>query len=160
MQSKRHAEHEWLQKLVGEWSFESEATMEPGQPPAKFVGTESVRSIGDLWVIGEGRGEMPGGGTATMVTTIGYDPEKKQYVGTFIGSMMSNLWVYEGTLDPASRTLTMNTEGPNFGGDGKKTMYRDVTELKSDVHRVLTSSSLGDDGEWHAFMTANYWRTK
>lgn len=160
MQSKRLTEHEWLQKLVGEWTYESEATVEPGQPPTKCVGTESVRSIGDLWVMGEGRGEMPGGGTAIMVTTIGYDPEKKQYVGTFIGSMMSNLWVYEGTLDPAGRMLTLNTEGPNFCDDGKRTTYRDVVELKSDDHRVLTSSALGDDGEWHAFMTANYWRTK
>ncbi len=26
-------EHQWLQKLVGDWTYEAEATMEPGQPP-------------------------------------------------------------------------------------------------------------------------------
>jgi len=25
--------------------------MEPGKPPERFTGTESVRSLGDLWVL-------------------------------------------------------------------------------------------------------------
>jgi hypothetical protein len=33
-----------------------------------------------------------------------------------------------------------------------------VIEFKSDDHRVLTSHILGDDGEWHQFMTAHYRR--
>ena len=42
---------------------------------------------------------MPDGGPATMIMTLGYDPAKKRFVGTFIGSMMTNLWVYEGELE-------------------------------------------------------------
>jgi hypothetical protein len=37
-----------LQKLVGEWTAEGEATTEPGKPPEKFKSTESVRSLGGL----------------------------------------------------------------------------------------------------------------
>jgi hypothetical protein len=33
--------------------------------------------------------------------------------------------------------------------------YQDTIELKSDAHRVLSSSFLGDDGAWHRFMTAH-----
>lgn len=55
-------EHRWLQKLVGEWTFEGEAPMGPDKPPEKFKGTERVRSLGDLWFVAEGQGEMPGGG--------------------------------------------------------------------------------------------------
>lgn len=153
-------EHHWLQKLVGEWTYESEASMGPDQPPVKCGGTESVRSIGGLWVLAEGRGEMPGGAPATMLLTLGYDPQKKRFVGTFIGSMMTSLWVYDGELDEAERVLTLNAEGPDFTVPGKTAKYKDVIEFKSDDQRVLSSHVLGEDGKWQEFMTANYRRTK
>ena len=59
MKTEPQKEHQWLQKLVGEWTYEGEATMEPGEPPAKMTGTESVRSLGGLWILAEGQGEMP-----------------------------------------------------------------------------------------------------
>jgi hypothetical protein len=152
-------EHYWLQKLVGEWSFETECSMGPGQPPSQFAGGESVRSLGGVWVLCEGRGETPGGGTGLTMMTLGYDLAKKRFVGTFIGSMMTNLWIYEGRLDASGKILTLDTEGPNFT-DGKMTKYLDIIEMKSDDHRVLSSQSLGEDGKWHRFMTANYRRRK
>ena len=95
-----------------------------------------------------------------MLMTLGYDPEKKQYVGTWVGSMMSYLWVYDGSLDAEEKVLTLNAEGPSCAGDGKSAKYKDVIEVKSDGHRVLTSHMLGDDGEWHEFMRANYRKVK
>lgn len=153
-------EHQWLQKLVGEWTYESEAEMGPGKPAEKFKGTESVRSLGGVWVLSEGRGEMPGGGTGITLMTLGYDPAKKRFVGTFIGSMMANLWLYDGSLDATEKVLTLESEGPSFSADGKIAKYRDVIEIKNDDHRVFSSSFLGDDGKWHTFMTAHYRRKK
>jgi Protein of unknown function (DUF1579) len=51
--------------------------MEPGEPPEKFTGTESVGSLGGLWTDAKGPGEMPGGGTAAMMMMRGYDPQRK-----------------------------------------------------------------------------------
>ncbi len=158
MKTEPQKEHQWLQRFIGEWTFEGETPMEPGQPPSKFTGTESVRSIGDLWFLAEGQGEMPGGGAATTLLTLGYDPQKQRYVGTWIGSMMTHLWVYDGALDGAGRVLTLDAEGPHMAAEGKLAKYQDVIEFKSDDHRVLTSRMLGEDGEWHQFMTANYRR--
>jgi hypothetical protein len=160
MMAEPQKEHEWLQKLVGEWNYESEATMEPGKPPMRFSGTENVRSLGGLWILAEGQGEMPGGGTATTMMTLGYDPQKKRFVGTWVGSMMTYLWVYDGELDAAESVLTLNAEGPSMATEGKIEKYKDVIEFKNDNHRVLTSHMLGDDGEWHGFMTANYRRNR
>ena len=160
MMAEPQKEHEWLQKLVGEWNYESEATMEPGKPPMRFSGTENVRSLGGLWILAEGQGEMPGGGTATTMMTLGYDPQKKRFVGTWVGSMMTYLWVYDGELDAAESVLTLNAEGPSMATEGKIEKYKDVIEFKNDNHRVLTSHMLGDDGEWHGFMTANYRRKR
>jgi hypothetical protein len=161
MPAEPQQEHQWLQKLVGEWTYEHELPAEPGKPAQKVTGTESVRSIGGLWVQAEGQGEMPcGGGAATTQMTLGYDPQRERYVGTWIGSMMTYLWVYDGELDAAERVLTLNADGPDFSTPGKLAKYQDVIEFKSDDHRVLTSRMLGDDGQWHQFMTADYYRRK
>lgn len=160
MNTEPQKEHQWLQKLVGEWAYEGEAAMGPGQPPEKFTGTESVRSLGGLWFLAEGEGEMPGGGAATTVMTLGYDPQKKRYVGTWIGTMMTQLWVYDGELDATERVLTLNSEGPSMTTEGKMTQYKDVIEFKNDDHRVLTAHVLGDDGKWQQLMTMNYQRKK
>jgi hypothetical protein len=160
MMAKPQKEHEWLQKLVGDWTMEAEASMGPDKPAEKTRGTESVRSLGGLWYLAEGQGEMPGGGPATMLMTLGYDPQKQRYGGTWIGSMMTHLWVYDGELDAAGKMLTLNADGPSMAAEGKMTKYRDVIEFKSDDHRVLTSHLLGDDGQWHQFMTAHYRRRK
>ena len=154
-------EHEWLQIFVGEWTLEDEKAAEPGQAASQW--TESVRSLHGLWILAEGQGEMPGGGAATTVMTLGYDPQKKRFVGTWVGSMMTHLWVYDGSLDATGKILTLETEGPSMcmsPDDGKMAKYRDVIEFKSDDHRVLTSHRLGEDGEWHEFMTAHYRRKR
>lgn len=160
MQTEPQKEHQWLQKLVGEWTYEGEGMMEPDKPAEKMSGTETVRSIGGLWIQAEGHGEMAGQGPGTMIMTIGYDPQKKRFVGTFFGSMMTNLWVYEGQLDSSGRMLTLDTEGPNMAAEGKMAKYKDVIEFKDDDHRTLTSFMLGDDGEWHRFMKGEYRRKK
>ena len=159
MNTKPQKEHQWLQKLVGEWTYESDVPKEPGQPPAKYTGTESVRSLGGLWVLAEGRGEMPGGGDAEMILTLGYDELKKRYVGTWIGSMMSHLWVYEGAVDVTGNKLTLHTEGPNMAVEGKTAKYKEVIEFKGDNQRVFTSHMLGEDGKWQTLMTVNFRRT-
>src|SRR5262245_12489668 len=76
-------EHQWLQKLVGNWTYETGGMTAPGTPPEKSTGAEIVRSIGGLWVLCEGHGEMPGGGMATSIITLGYDPAKKTLRGHF-----------------------------------------------------------------------------
>jgi len=158
MKTEPQKEHQWLQKLVGEWTYETEATMEPGKPPERFKGTERVRSLGGLWILAEGQEEMPGGGVETMMMTLGYDPQQQRHVGTWIGSRMTHLWVCDGELDAAEGVLTLNSEGPGMAVEGQMAKYKDVIELKSDDHRLLTAHVLNDDGTWHHFMTTTYRR--
>lgn len=158
MTTELQNEHAWLQKFVGEWTYEAEAIMKPNQPPQKTTGIENVRSLDGLWLLAEEQGEIPCGGTATMIMTLGYDPRKQRYVGAWIGSMMAHLCVYEGELDATEKVLTLNSEAPAMTGEPKMAKYKDAIEFKSDDHRVVTSYMLDDDGNWHKFMTANYQR--
>jgi hypothetical protein len=153
-------QHKWLEQLLGDWTYESDCMMGPDKPREKFKGTESVRSVGGIWVIGEGQGEMPGGGMATMIITLGYDPRTERFVGTWLGSMMTHLWVYDGELDAEGKALSLYAEGPDFCNEGKMAKYKDVITIKGDGHRTLTSHGLGEDGKWKEFMAAEYRRTR
>lgn len=159
MHSEPQPEHGWLEQLVGDWSYESSCIMGPDQPPSKHGGTESVRSLGGLWTVGEGTCEMPGGGTGVTMMTLGYDAQKKRYVGTWVGSMMNYLWIYDGELDAAKRILTLESEGPSMAGDGTLSKYRDVIEIVDSDHRTLSSYMPTEDGKWQSFNTAHYRRT-
>lgn len=158
MPSAPVAEHTWLQQFVGKWRYDTEVQMAAGEPPLKCTGTETVRSLGSLWIVAESEGEMPGGGAATMQLTLGFDPQKRKYVGTWVGSMMTHLWLYEGELGADGITLTLDTEGPDMVEEGKIARYRDVIQLKDSDHRTLTSHILGSDGTWQAVMTSSYGR--
>jgi hypothetical protein len=161
MVAEPQKEHRGLQQLIGEWRYE--ATMVPDKPEEACTGIERVRTLGGLWILAEGQGEMPGGGTATTLVTLGYDPQRKRYVGTWVGSMMTHMWLYDGELESTGKILTLDTEGPDMSPGappGKRMKYRDVIEIKRADQRILTSHLLGDDGVWQQFMAAHYRRTK
>lgn len=161
MKAEPQKEHQWLQKLVGEWTYEHEAPTGPDKPPEKFTGTDSVRSLGGFWVVCEGRTEVPGGGSSTMIMSLGYDPAKKKYVGSFIGSMMAELWIYDnGELSADGKVLTLDSDGPSFTTPGKMAKYKDSIEFVDDDHRILRSRVQDDDGNWQEFMAAHYHRKK
>lgn len=156
-------EHEWLQKMVGKWTFESEADMGPDQQDLKACGEETVRMLGANWLIAEGKGEMPcpeakeAGDIGYTVLTIGYCTEKKGMVGTWIGSMMNHMWVYEGSLDLETGLLLLNSTGPSFDGKGISD-YRESLQMVSHNERTFSSAVKGEDGEWVTFMKAVYKR--
>lgn len=160
MQVDPQKQHEWLKRLVGEWTTESESPAEPGQEAEKLTGEETVRMLGDVWVVLEGRSQMPGGGEGRSLMTVGYDPQKGRFVGAWHGSMMTNLWVYDGELSEDGRELRLDSEGPSFSGDGTIDKYRDVIEIVSEDHRLLKGHVLGADGQWNQFMTVHYRRKK
>lgn len=145
-------EHQWLQQFVGEWESEGEINMEPGKPPMKCTGTETARALGEFWVVSDIKGtfmDQPMSG----IFTIGYDPEKKKFVGSWIDSMSSYMWKYKGTLNSASNMLTLESEGPCPMAGGEIRKVKEVMEVKSKDHRVMTSSVEVEDGKWTKMAT-------
>jgi len=153
-------EHAWLARLVGEWTYETEAVMEPAGATERSTGTESVRSLDGVWIVCEGRGELPGGGTARTVMTLGYDTRRRRCVGSFVGTMTTHLWVYDGEVDATGEILTLSTVGPSLAAEAKLASYRDTMEFRGDDQRVLTSTFLADDGSWKEIVRTTYRRVK
>jgi hypothetical protein len=158
MVTKPVNEHEWLQKLVGEWRIESEMVMGPGGPTMKSEGTASVRSLGGLWAFSENKEAMPDGTAMDSYFALGYDVSFKEYRGCTFMSASSHLWKYVGELSADGKTMTLNCEGPSMTQDGETALYRDVIELIDENHRTLTSFGQDEKGEWQKFMTAHYSR--
>lgn len=150
-------EHELLKQFVGEWESEIEITLAPGKAPKKGKGAESSRMLGGFWLVADGKGEMDGMPGMTSQLTLGYDPQTEKYVGTWVDSMNSYLWTYEGTVDSTGKIFTLETEGPCPLKPGL-VRFKEVIEFKSADHRVFTSSMQNDDREWVQMVSAHYHR--
>lgn len=152
-------QHAWLQQFVGNWTFTVEASAGEGAPPFVMHGTERVRSIGGLWIVGEGRASV-GGQAMQSVLSLGYQPDTSSFVGTWLDTMQPHLWTYTGTLDPARGQLTLDTQGPSPDDPRRTSRYRDTIEFTDPDHRRLTSSVRDESGTWTTFMRAEYVRAR
>lgn len=153
-------EHAWLERFVGDWEGAAEVTMAPDQPATTCQSAEQIRPLGDFWIISEGTGEMPGMGAMSWLMTVGYDPEKRKYVATWMDSMTGTLWAYEGTVDASGTKLVLEAEGPCPGKPGVIAKFRDVNEFKGNDQRVFTSSMQNEDGSWTTLVQGTYRRKK
>ena len=162
MHAEPRREHQWLQQLVGEWEYETEMDAGPGKPRQKFVGAETIRAIGNLWVVCEAVGQAPGvSDNVRMIITLGFDPQKNRFVGTWIGSMMTFMWLYDGALDASGRTLILDCEGPGFTDQTKMAKYQDRITIEGDDRRTLAArTQQGPGGEWIEFMVTRYRRRR
>ncbi|QDT77992.1 hypothetical protein Mal35_14220 [Gimesia maris] len=157
MFEKPQAEHSWLEPLLGDWLTEAECQMGPGEPLHKSTGETRCRSMEGMWYLLEGSGDEPEGGPWSTLMTLGYDAKKSCYTGTCVGSMMTHLWLYTSGVISEGKKLILNTEGPNFHGEGM-TSYKDIIELVDDSHWILTSEILTDEGKWQQIVTSHYRR--
>jgi hypothetical protein len=148
---KPQQEHFALERMVGTWDVKSSIT----GPEANW--TEVCRSLDGVWYIAEGEGDVPGG-KARTVLTVGYDPDKGRYVGSWIGTMMGMFWVYEGDLSEDGNTLSLYAIGPDFMGEGKTVEYREQIVFQDDNHRLFTSATKQPDGSWETFQDIQYTR--
>jgi hypothetical protein len=156
---KSARDHEWLKQLVGEWDIRFKIHMQPDQPPAEAAGTDSVRALGDHWIIADTKTSMMGA-PYNGILSLGYDQQKQHFNGTWIDSFGGYLWVYKGALNDAGDTLTLETEGPSLQSPDKTARYREVIQIKGEDHRTFTSSTETDDGTWMKIVTIEYHRKK
>lgn len=152
-------QHRWLERLVGDWEITHVYTDESGKS-VTLRSSETVRSLDGIWFLAEGEGETPGGSRAKHAIILGYDPDRKRFVGTWVGTPMTHQWIYDGELDPSGRELSLISEGPSMDGSGGTAVMKDVYEIVSPDHRLLKGFVQKPDGSWEQFMTVDYRRKK
>lgn len=145
------AEHQFLEKFVGEWQATNQVMGPTGEVVTTCRGTSSVRMLGDFWLLSDVVGEWEGT-KVHAVQTIGYNAKAGKFVGTWIDSVSDHMWMYQGHVDESYEKLTLEAEGPNFMGDGKQAKFRDAYEFKTADHIIAASSMQNEEGEWVVFM--------
>jgi Protein of unknown function (DUF1579) len=149
--------HALLGAFVGEWTAHSVFQMSPDAPPMESTGSETNEMIfGGRYLATHHQGDFMGApfeGRGAM----GYDKVQKKYVGVWIDSMSTMIYVESGQYDAASRSFTM--ESAFTDPTGKKVKGRHVYTVVSDTERKLDfyEAEAGSD-EWHKSGTITYTR--
>lgn len=149
------AAHAWLEQFLGDWHGVSDAPGEDDEVTWEF--DESAEAVGKLWIVA--RSSSPESDPPfASVLTLGYDPEKGEYVGTWIDSMLPRMWTYRGWLDAETDTLILQAEGPDMSDPGKTAIYQDRVRFIDPDHKRVSSFAQTADGKWQEFMSVNYVR--
>jgi hypothetical protein len=101
--------HKMLAKLAGSWTTKTKAWMEPDKPATESTGTcEQKMLLDGRYLQQEYTGEMMGI-TFKGINVIGYDNYTKKYVSTWIDSMSTGIYHFEGTAGADGRTITQES---------------------------------------------------
>jgi hypothetical protein len=101
--------HKLLASLEGSWTTKTRGWMEPDKPPTDSTGTcEQKMLLGGRYLQQEYTGDMMGE-PFTGINIIGYDNHTKKYVSTWIDSMSTGIYCFEGTASPDGKTITQES---------------------------------------------------
>lgn len=128
-------EHAFLLESVGTWNVKTKHFMEPGSPPIEGTATDKVVAIGGFWT--SSRYETLFMGQPFIgQCTLGYDPEKKRYVMTWVDSMSHFLFIMEGLYDAKTKTMSLTGKGPSMTGPGLVD-WRCVMHVPDKNHQLM-----------------------
>ena len=124
------ATHKRLASLAGKWTTKTTAWMNPDTPPMESTGTcEQKMLLGGRYLQQTYTSKMMGS-PFTGINLIGYDNQTKKYVSTWIDSMSTGIYYFEGTASADGKTITQESsyDDPVRG----PTVWRSVTRIVDD----------------------------
>jgi Protein of unknown function (DUF1579) len=147
-------EQDVLKKEAGVWDASVESMMPDGKKDVS-KGVETNVMLGGLWLVTDFKGKYAGAPFEGH-GIIGYDANKKKYIGSWVDSMSTGISTMEQTWDAAKKTMSGWMEGPDESG--KMTMMTSTTVWKDDNTRTFTMSMAGPDGKNIDVMKITYTR--
>jgi len=138
-----------LKQFEGTWETASTSVATSEQEAKTNKGTMTSKTLGSNWVVNDYEGRIDGtefGATQTLR----FDAAEKSFNGSWVDSYMTMPWELSGSFE--GKVLSIESEGPDYSRPGKKTLYRDMYEFKSDKLIVTTSQMQNAEGEWKTFM--------
>lgn len=104
------APHSLLAGMAGSWDVKGSCVMEAGNPPVEHTGiSEQKMVLGGRFLQQEFSGEMMGNRFSGIGFT-GYDNHAGKYVSTWLDSMGTGIYYFEGTASPDGKTITQTCD--------------------------------------------------
>ena len=134
--------HNFLARFVGDWDVEFQIYMQAGAEPMKSKGTAKIYwQFPGKWLAQDNKASFMGQVMNSFSLT-GYDNVKRQFVGTLVDSMSTEMKSFKGGLSPDGKVLTMYGEmdEPITGENAKMVKYQ--TFITDGDHHVLEVSEI------------------
>jgi hypothetical protein len=153
-------EHKEMARDVGVWDAETSLRVTPDAAPVNSKGVETVKMMGEFWLVSTFEGEMMGQPFHGQSQTT-YDPLKKKFVGTWIDTMAPTLNTLEGDYDAETHTLTMMMNGVD-PMTSKPMKWKTITRYESDDAKTFEMHLPveGQEGQWWKSFEIKYKRRK
>lgn len=154
---KASKEHEVLKEGVGTWDYVMKFKMGPDAPEQEVKGVETITMLGEFWNIFDIKTDNMMGMKWHGHGTLGYDADKKKYIGTFIENMGPHRMLGEGTME--GKVLTMIWDGIDHE-TGKPGKMKEVSERKDKDNGTMVMTKIGADGKESPMFSITYTRKK
>jgi hypothetical protein len=152
------APHKVLASMAGTWNARMTSWMEPGGPPVESKGiSESKMILGGRFLHMDYTGDMMGSPFTGLGVT-GYDNHTKKYVSTWIDSMGTGIFFFEGTGSKDGRTITQEC---SYDDPIKGPMkWRSVTRIVDDNTHEFEMFGTDRNGTEEKMMAITYNRKR
>jgi hypothetical protein len=152
------APHKLLAGMAGIWHTRTKSWMEPGQPPMESTGTcEQKTLLGGRYLQQEFAGNMMGAPFNGIGVT-GFDNHKKRYVSTWMDSMSTGIFYFEGPAGADGRSFTQQClyDDPVKG----PVKWRSVTKIVDDDTHLFEMYITDKSDKEQKMMEITYTRKK
>lgn len=148
--------HQQLASMEGVWQTKTRCWTESGKPPLESTGTsEQKMLLGGRFLQQVFTGEMMGK-PFTGIGITGYDNHTGQYVSTWMDSMGTGIYFFEGTASADGKTITQKSryDDPIRG----PMTWRSVTKIMDENNHLFEMTSTDKSGTEEKMMEITYTR--
>ena len=148
--------HKLLASMAGSWLTKTKCWMEPNTSPVESTGTcEQKMLLDGRFLQQEFTGEMMGS-PFTGIGITGFDNHTKKYVSTWMDSMGTAIYFFEGTAGAGGRTITQESsyDDPVRG----PIKWRAVTRIVDDNTHLFEMYTTGEGSKEEKMMEITYTR--
>ncbi len=152
------APHKALGSMAGTWNAKMRSWMDPGQPPVESTGVSETKMIfGGRFLQMDYEGDMMGRPFTGLGVT-GYDNHTKKYVSTWIDSMGTAIFFFEGTGSTDGKTITQKCR---YDDPIKGPMtWRSVTTIVDENTHLFEMYGTDKSGKEEKMMEITYTRKR